>query len=122
MLALMIFKTLDGMGPRCTVTGSRCGLSKPSGNCLSVNRTICPSLLKLEQEGCIDSEWGLSDNKWPRAPLASGPRASAGSILARFLEASSCPDDAVTRRNAASRTTGRGEQDTRDEIGLPLIP
>ncbi len=35
-----------------------------SGHLLSVNHgTLYPVLLKLEQEGCIKSEWGESENK-----------------------------------------------------------
>jgi len=34
-----------------------------SDNLLSINYgTIYPALLKLEQEGCISSDWGVSDN------------------------------------------------------------
>jgi DNA-binding PadR family transcriptional regulator len=38
-------------------------IEQTSGDLLSVNYgTLYPALLKLEQEGCIASEWGLSDN------------------------------------------------------------
>jgi PadR family transcriptional regulator PadR len=38
-------------------------IEQTSGDLLSVNYgTLYPSLLKLEQEGYISSEWGVSDN------------------------------------------------------------
>ena len=59
--------------------------------------TIYPALLKLEQGGCIDSEWGVSDNnrkakfyrltRAGRKQLAKGAREweRTTAILARFL-------------------------------------
>ena len=62
-LALMILKTLESMGPLHGYGIAR-RIEQTSGDRLSVNYgTIYPALLKLEQEGCIDSEWGVSDNK-----------------------------------------------------------
>jgi PadR family transcriptional regulator PadR len=62
-LALMILKTLESMGPLHGYGIAR-RIEQTSGDRLSVNYgTIYPALLKLEQEGYIDSEWGLSDNK-----------------------------------------------------------
>ena len=61
-LALMILKTLDTMGP---LHGYGIGrrIEQTSGNRLSVNYgTIYPALLKLEQEGYISAEWGVSAN------------------------------------------------------------
>ena len=61
-LSLMILKTLDSMG---SVHGYGIArrIEQISGNLLSINYgTIYPALLKLEQEGCISSEWGVSDN------------------------------------------------------------
>ncbi len=61
-LALMILKTLETMGPLHGYGIAR-RIEQVSGNLLSVNYgTIYPALLKLEQEGCISSEWGVSDN------------------------------------------------------------
>jgi PadR family transcriptional regulator, regulatory protein PadR len=38
-------------------------IEQTSGDVLSLNYgTIYPALLKLEQEGAISSEWGVSDN------------------------------------------------------------
>src|SRR6266481_3954422 len=61
-LALMILKTLETMGPLHGYGIAR-RIEQTSANHLSVNYgTIYPALLKLEQEGCVTSEWGLSDN------------------------------------------------------------
>ena len=61
-LALMILKTLETMGPLHGYGVAR-RIEQISGDRLSVNYgTIYPALLKLEQEGYIASEWGVSDN------------------------------------------------------------
>ena len=61
-LALMILKTLETMGPQHGYGIAR-RIEQTSGNKLLVNYgTLYPALLKLEQEGYIASEWGLSDN------------------------------------------------------------
>jgi PadR family transcriptional regulator, regulatory protein PadR len=61
-LGLMILKTLESMGPLHGYGLAR-RIEQISDNNLSVNYgTIYPALLKLEQEGCISSEWGVSDN------------------------------------------------------------
>src|SRR5215472_4187706 len=61
-LALMVLKTLESMG---TLHGYGIArrIEQISGDLLSVNYgTLYPALLKLEQEGYIASEWGVSDN------------------------------------------------------------
>jgi PadR family transcriptional regulator, regulatory protein PadR len=61
-LALMILKTLETMGPLHGYGIAR-RIEETSGGRLLVNYgTIYPALLKLEQEGAIESEWGVSDN------------------------------------------------------------
>ena len=61
-LALMILKTLETMGAMHGYGIAR-RIEQTSGDLLSVNYgTLYPALLKLEQEGCIASEWGVSDN------------------------------------------------------------
>jgi PadR family transcriptional regulator, regulatory protein PadR len=61
-LALMILKTLETLGPLHGYGIAR-RIEQTSGDLLSVNYgTLYPALLKLEQEGCIASEWGVSDN------------------------------------------------------------
>src|SRR4030081_1526690 len=62
-LALMILKTLEAMGPLHGYGIAR-RIEQTSGDLLSVNYgTLYPALLKLEQEGYISLEWGVSDNK-----------------------------------------------------------
>ena len=61
-LSLMILKTLETMGPLHGYGIAR-RIEQTSGNALSLNYgTVYPALLKLEQEGAISSEWGVSDN------------------------------------------------------------
>jgi PadR family transcriptional regulator len=61
-LALMILKTLETMGPQHGYGIAR-RIEQTSGDLLSLNYgTLYPALLKLEQEGYIASEWGVSDN------------------------------------------------------------
>src|SRR5947207_13511845 len=61
-LALMILKTLQTMGAQHGYGIAR-RIEQTSGNRLLVNYgTLYPALLKLEQEGYIASEWGVSDN------------------------------------------------------------
>ena len=61
-LALMILKTLDTLGPLHGYGIAR-RIEQTSGDALSLNYgTLYPSLLKLEQEGWIISEWGVSEN------------------------------------------------------------
>ena len=62
-LALMVLKTLDALGPLHGYGIAR-RIEQTSGDLLSVNYgTLYPALLKLEQEGYIRSEWGVSENK-----------------------------------------------------------
>jgi PadR family transcriptional regulator PadR len=61
-LALMVLKTLEAMGPLHGYGIAR-RIEQTSGNLLSLNYgTLYPALLKLEQEGSIAAEWGLSEN------------------------------------------------------------
>ena len=61
-LALMVLKTLEMMGPQHGYGIAR-RIEQTSGNLLSLNYgTLYPALLKLEQEGSIKSEWGVSEN------------------------------------------------------------
>jgi len=61
-LALMVLKTLEVLGPMHGYGIAR-RIEQTSGDLLSVNYgTLYPALLKLEQEGYISSEWGVSDN------------------------------------------------------------
>lgn len=96
-LALMVLKTIETMGPLHGYGIAR-RIEQTSGGLLSVNYgTLYPALLKLEQEGYIASEWGVSDNnrkakfyKLTRAGRRQIEReardwAQTTSILARFL-------------------------------------
>jgi transcriptional regulator len=96
-LALMVLKTLETIGPLHGFGIAR-RIEQTSGNRLLINYgTLYPSLLKLEQEGYIASEWGLSENnrraKFYRLTPAGRKQVKketqewekAGAILARFL-------------------------------------
>lgn len=96
-LALMVLKTLESMGPLHGYGIAR-RIEQTSGDRLAVNYgTIYPALLKLEQEGYIASEWGLSDNnrkakyykltRAGRRQLQKEARewAETSAIVARFL-------------------------------------
>lgn len=96
-LSLMVLRTLEAMGPQHGYGLAR-RIEQTSGDRLSLNYgTLYPALLRLEQEGAISSEWGLSDNN-RRAKFYSLTRAGrkqlqretrdwqdATAILARFL-------------------------------------
>ena len=61
-LSLMVLRTLATMGPQHGYGLAR-RIEQISGGQLSLNYgTLYPALLKLEQEGAITSEWGVSDN------------------------------------------------------------
>ena len=61
-LALMVLKTLETMGPLHGYGLAR-RIEQTSGHLLALNYgTLYPALMKLEQEGTIASEWGVSDN------------------------------------------------------------
>jgi PadR family transcriptional regulator, regulatory protein PadR len=96
-LALMVLKTLETMGPLHGYGIAR-RIEQTSGQQLAINYgTIYPALLKLEQEGFIDAEWGMSENnrraKFYRLTRAGRRRVQKATrewermsaILARFL-------------------------------------
>ena len=61
-LALMVLKTLETLGPLHGYGIAR-RIEQTSAHHLSLNYgTLYPALLKLEQEGYVASEWGVSDN------------------------------------------------------------
>ena len=61
-LALMVLKTLQGLGPLHGYGIAR-RIEQTSGGLLSLNYgTLYPALLKLEQEGWIRAQWGVSEN------------------------------------------------------------
>jgi len=58
----MVLKTLDVLGPQHGYGIAR-RIEQISGDLLALNQgTLYPVLLKLEQEGAIESEWGTSEN------------------------------------------------------------
>ena len=96
-LAIMVLKTLEGMGALHGYGIAR-RIEQTSGDLLSINYgTLYPALLKLEQEGFVTCEWGLSDNnrraKYYKLTRAGRKRLAKEereweqtiSILARFL-------------------------------------
>jgi len=96
-LALMVLRTLETIGPLHGYGIAR-RIEQAAGNLLSVQYgTLYPALLKLEQEGYICSEWGVSDNnrkakfykltRAGRKQLQKETRdwEQATAILARFL-------------------------------------
>ena len=96
-LALMVLKTLESMGPLHGYGIAR-RIEQTSQDLLALNYgTLYPALLKLEQEGYISSEWGVSENnrraRYYRLTRAGHKRLAAAArewqltteILARFL-------------------------------------
>lgn len=96
-LALMILKTLESMGPLHGYGIAR-RIEQVSRDQLIVQYgTLYPALLKLEQEGYISSEWGVSENnrrarfyRLTRAGRRQVEKESqrwekAAAILARFV-------------------------------------
>jgi PadR family transcriptional regulator PadR len=102
-LALMVLKTIESMGPLHGYGIAR-RIEQTSGDLLSLNYgTLYPALLKLEQEGAIASEWGLSENnrkaKFYRLTRAGKKQLAkeerdweqTTAILARFLATTGDP-------------------------------
>jgi PadR family transcriptional regulator len=96
-LALMVLKTLETLGPLHGYGIAR-RIEQTSGHLLALNYgTLYPALMKLEQEGTIASEWGVSENnrkaKFYRLTRAGRKQLTkeardweqATAILARFL-------------------------------------
>lgn len=97
-LALMVLKTLDVLGPLHGYGIAR-RIEQISGDLLFVNQgTLYPVLLRLEQEGAVESDWGPSENnrrarfyrltRAGRKLLESEKRdwEQTASIIARFFE------------------------------------
>ena len=98
-LDLLILKTLDTMG---TLHGYRIArrIEQEAQNLVRLNQgSIYPALIRLEQQGWIRTEWGVSETKRKvkfysltragskqlRVEVANWERAT--SLVARFLEA-----------------------------------
>jgi PadR family transcriptional regulator PadR len=98
-LALMVLKTLEVLGPLHGYGIAR-RIEQISGGLLNVNQgTLYPVLLKLEQEGSVGSDWGVSENnrkarfyrltRAGRKQLQAETRSweQTASIIARFVAA-----------------------------------
>jgi transcriptional regulator len=93
----MVLKTLESMGALHGYGIAR-RIEQTSGGMLELNYgTLYPALLKLEQEGYIASEWGISENNRKakfykltrsgrkRVQQAAQEWEQTTAILARFL-------------------------------------
>jgi PadR family transcriptional regulator PadR len=61
-LDLLVLKTLDAMGPMHGYGISQ-RIQQISEDVLQLNQgTLYPALLRLEQQGWVHSEWGVSEN------------------------------------------------------------
>ena len=102
-LALMVLKTLASMGSMHGYGIAR-RIEQTSGDLLSLNYgTLYPALLKMEQEGSIAAEWGVSENnrraKFYRLTRAGKKQLEkeaqsweqTAAIIARFLASSEDP-------------------------------
>jgi transcriptional regulator len=100
-LDLLILKSLDTMGPMHGYRVAR-RIEQVSENLLTLSQgSIYPALIRLEQQGWIRTEWGISETnrkvkfysltragrKQLRVEVANWEKATA--LVARFLEASS---------------------------------
>jgi PadR family transcriptional regulator PadR len=84
-LALMVLKSLETLGPLHGYGIAR-RIEQTSQDLLSLNYgTLYPALLKLEQEGYISSEWGVSDNN-RRARFYTLTRAGRTQVAAEARE------------------------------------
>ncbi len=100
-LDLLILKTLEAMGP---LHGYRIArrIEQVSGNDVQLSQgSVYPALIRLEQEGWIRTEWGVSETNrkvkfYSLTPAGAKQLAvevakweKATQLIARFLEASS---------------------------------
>jgi transcriptional regulator len=99
-LDLLVLKSLDAMGPLHGYAIAR-RIEQVSGRPLRLSQgSIYPALVRLEQEGWIKADWGVSDTnrkvkfysltkagrKQLRIEVANWEKATA--LVARFLEVS----------------------------------
>lgn len=99
-LDLLVLKCLDTMGPLHGYAIAR-RIEQVVGDSMQLSQgSIYPALVRLEQEGWIEAEWGLSDTnrkvkfysltksgrKQLRVEVANWEKATA--LVARFFEAS----------------------------------
>jgi PadR family transcriptional regulator, regulatory protein PadR len=99
-LTIMVLKTLESLGPLHGYGIAR-RIEQTSGDLLILNYgTLYPALLRLEQEGSITSEWGVSENNrkakfyrltrlgYKQIDKETRDWAQTTAILARFLSSS----------------------------------
>ena len=99
-LDLLILRTLETMGPLHGYAIAR-RIERVSGQSLQLSQgSVYPALIRLEQEGWISTEWGISETnrkvkfysltkvgkKQLRVEIENWERATA--LVARFLESS----------------------------------
>ena len=97
-LDLLILKTLDTMGALHGYSIAR-RLEQMSGNLRLSQGSIYPALMRLEQQGCIGTKWGVSETN-RKVKIYSLTRAGArqlhvevanweqaSALVARFLDA-----------------------------------
>jgi len=100
-LDLLILKTLESMGQMHGYALAR-RIEQVAGHSLQLSQgSVYPALIRLEQEGWIETDWGISDTnrkvkfysltkagrKQLRIEVENWEKATA--LVARFLEASS---------------------------------
>ncbi len=100
-LDLLVLKTLDAMGRMHGYALAR-RIEQVSGDCLQLSQgSVYPALIRLEQEGWIRTDWGISETnrkvkffsltkagrKQLLVEVSNWEKATA--LVARFLEASS---------------------------------
>jgi PadR family transcriptional regulator, regulatory protein PadR len=100
-LDLVILKTLDTMGPMHGYSIAR-RIEQVAGNLVRMSQgSIYPALIRIEQQGWIRTEWGISETnrrvkiysltgagtRQLRVEVANWERATA--LVAKFLEAKS---------------------------------
>lgn len=96
-LSLMILKTLEAMGPQHGFGIAR-RIEQVGGSKMTLNYgTVYPMLLKLEQEGAVAADWGVSEKnrraRFYRLTAAGRRRivreskqwSDAAALMARFL-------------------------------------
>ena len=99
-LDLLILKTLESMGTLHGYAIAR-RIEQVSGDCLQLSQgSVYPALIRLEQEGWISTDWGISETnrkvklysltragkKQVRIEVANWEKSTA--LVARFLEPS----------------------------------
>src|SRR5467141_3476962 len=117
----MVLKTLQVMAALHGYGIAR-RIEQMAEGALALNQgTIYPALLRLEQKGWIESEWGTSENN-RRARFYSITRAGRKQLTDEEDRRGGMPVDAA--RAAARREFGGVEQVKelyRDQRGLPIV-